>query len=1371
MDDSNASGLCEEPDADFFDTFFDDGVLDTIGEVFAEHKPDEAEDSSRDSVEEIARVSSPNVALSDKKNEHAPLSNNQTEDGHQKENGIITLKPACIHDPENPPECTSDHKTNKNYTVKSDNASATTSFGSVQRNALKQLKEFHKDNSSEIIKTQRLENRSSLQADEKQKVDPKPSISMDDLLAKVKKILKETPGTGSKETPKEVPKDDLLAKVKEILKETPGTGCKETPTEVPKDVRLKLDNPDNGLAKNVDEVTVAINTPGTITISKTDAVREEISKKPDIKPLSRERLPCSNSLPDSSQEDLSSSTVTEQSIIEEGEIKEDSVPSSCILSTSNGSVSATKTAIPNFKTGKSKDEAEKENDLTLEKTFQKSGNVQSEKKKIPINIKSQLLASTSIINSGSSSKSSSSSTRETKKGESSLLSKEVYSSLSSLSDESGPSWQSQRENNKKRKQNSCSSESESSDVGRRKHNSEDRSKRSKKKKKRDDSPQSRRRRESKKSKHRRSRSRSPYNSYRRKMSPKRPRYKRQRSGSRSPVPYRGRKSPSPSTNRRRRSRSRARTRSRSRSRSRSPFINEISRLKKQWEREDEAKKSSSRHLHSSLPLVGSWPSESTNTTSTTIVSNMLSLSGDSVHVHRTSYTSIEAFPHGYQGYMNSLPSFGPNHYGGAQIMGPEYTSCNNGGSYSGFNTNPPVPAQVVAPGILQLPPVPGLNTSICPPMIQAVSDLSPHILSVDLTTPPPIIQTVPGQNPHLPAQPQTSVLRKQLDILKSTVASLPEPCTSPNQLGTNTALIITDVPEQAKKNMTEIPNSKEPSKNSKNSKEPSKNSKNSKELPKNSKTSEEPSKNSKELTDNSKNSKEHTDNSKNSRELTEKSRNSKELSKNSKEHPKHSNNSKELSKNSKELTKHSNNSKELPKNSKNSTPASNVSNNCITTRSNLTQIVLSPEISFKSSSECLPQSIVCGKESSHERVRRNLNDETGLQQLQDEVISVETSTITKVECPGPNNTLGEDSDSDIIIEEPPPKPPVELICLSADEGNEDDIGNEGNVDKTRNKSDGGIEGIEVSKGDASNEGDEGDNNLYDLDKELDKIDKDMSLRSTAKNTNNSLEIPNDSESSRKKRKRKRSKRSHSKRKESAEQSIDHETSRKEKLSDVETKSSDSQNPVLKECLEMIDSLRYGRFVIIDTNSEPELFSHQETEGSNSRLKTRQITEFSYTKKPNLEVTSNTRSVATNTGAQLCIDVCIGTDNTVIQKDSMVQTDFKCLGCFEKRDVIEEMKSKILELEKERDDLQAKLLTHSIPGLCTSSGLEAALSSMESTSRANSSNTQSSKSSRGSSDTSIHLQSTNHFNDKDDRLLNEPQRRNKSAHIQLIRKVE
>ncbi|KAK3914932.1 Serine/arginine-rich splicing factor RS31A [Frankliniella fusca] len=1172
MADSNASGLCEEPDADFFDTFFDDGVLETIGEVLAEQKSDGDDDSS--SVEEIIETSSPNAAPIDSNCNQTTLQNHPTEENHLKKGEkIIILKPAHIHDPDNHTERKTCSVRNQS-SVNVDNPSPTTSYNCVQRNALKQLKELQCAKEVENKTSKSLSNETSNSSETKGKVG---SVSMDELLANVSKFLKETP----------VSKEKL------------------------KDKQLTSNKYDERQANNKDEILVATDIPVSDVTPMTEVAADE-RKGIDSKLLSIESLPCTDPPPLPIEKNVSPECEKiEHAIIEEeeeGELKEDGAANSCILSTVNGCITTAKSTDVIMKTVNSKDESEKENDLTLEKTFQKSANLQSpaeKKTKISINLKSQLLASTTIINSASISKSSVSSTKQKKKQESSLSREGIYSSLSSLSDEPGPSREFQRERKKRRKK-SCSSDSESSGGGRHKHGSEERRRKSRKRSKRDVSPRSRRKKESKKSKYRRSRSRSfsPYSSYRRKVSPKRSRHKRQRTSSRSPEPYRGRKSPSPSGHRRRRSRSR--------SRSRSPFINEISRLKRQWEREDKAKKST--YPHQPMPLVGSWPGETTNATSTTIVSNMLSVSGESLHVHSTSFTSIGAFPQGYQEYMGGLPSsYGPNHYEGAQ-----YTEV-NGGSYSGFPSNQTVPAPIPASSrMLQLPDIPGLLTSIPPPMLQAAQDDLSFLQTLDTSLPPPT----------------TSVLRKQLDILKSTVASLPDPCVPPCKSANNSDPTTVNIPEQSYKAANEIQEASQiviPTTESSIS----------------SVSTEKSAKNSTPL---------------------QKSSTSISLDESSK---------KSISEDSTATDQNCKNSVSLDTSLKKSNSKKNRSplklKKTTQTNPNLTPVALS--------FETLPST------QSNQQ-----NAETSLQQLEDEVISVEISNDFNKDA-GSEIAIGENSDSDVIIEDPPPKPPVELICLSPDEG---DGGNEVNLSKECD------ENTNHAANDVNGEGDEDINNLYDLDKELDKIDKDM----------NSLREKSGLEGNSKRRRAKRRKRTKGKRKEIDVICGEKERTRKEKHGDGAAKLDDTENPVIKECKEMIDTLRSGRFVV-NKNSEVEFMSHEGSGASNSLLKNRPKPEFSYTKKTNLVEISRTRNVSTNTKRQLSIDVCIGTDCTVIKKDAVAQTNLKCRGCTENKDLIEEMKNKILELERERDNLQAKLSNQSIPGLDLFSGSEVTLSSRES----------------------------------------------------------
>lgn len=110
------------------------------------------------------------------------------------------------------------------------------------------------------------------------------------------------------------------------------------------------------------------------------------------------------------------------------------------------------------------------------------------------------------------------------------------------------------------------------------------------------------------------------------------------------------------------------------------------------------------------------------------------------------------------------------------------------------------------------------------------------------------------------------------------------------------------------------------------------------------------------------------------------------------------------------------------------------------------------------------------------------------------------------------------------------------------------------------------------------------------------------------------------------------------------------------------KTSDDCDPVLKECREMIDTLRIGRFVVSEDDETAQPVPSSNSGYSNSPLCEKPMLIFSYTQQPQSDEMQKMRDACTNTPFRLCIDVCTSTDYTVEVKDVMSQTDFGCLGC-------------------------------------------------------------------------------------------------------------
>lgn len=116
---------------------------------------------------------------------------------------------------------------------------------------------------------------------------------------------------------------------------------------------------------------------------------------------------------------------------------------------------------------------------------------------------------------------------------------------------------------------------------------------------------------------------------------------------------------------------------------------------------------------------------------------------------------------------------------------------------------------------------------------------------------------------------------------------------------------------------------------------------------------------------------------------------------------------------------------------------------------------------------------------------------------------------------------------------------------------------------------------------------------------------------------------------------------------------------------TEDTSEDSYDSILKECREMIDSLRIGRFVVVDEDPSSHVLAHAGKEESTSIICQSSNVEFSFTKKPSLKEVSQSKDASTNTPIPLCIDVCTETEKSVILKHCMTQTDLCCRQCSEK----------------------------------------------------------------------------------------------------------
>ncbi|KAJ1522973.1 hypothetical protein ONE63_002109 [Megalurothrips usitatus] len=775
--------------------------------------------------------------------------------------------------------------------------------------------------------------------------------------------------------------------------------------------------------------------------------------------------------------------------------------------------------------------------------------------KININLKTQILAPTSVLRPESVSKVSASVEKRTysrssrpcnKKLESSSSDpskmkadtsnpdcddklstlKEPCSPLSSVSNDSlseGVTIRRKKDKKGRKRESSVSSLSVSSDDLRSKH------KRSRKKKK--DSPVERRKREKGRKlkdlrKRSPSRSRSPHKTSRRRdRSPKSYR-KRRRTYSRSPSPLCNRRfSRKRSRSPRRRSRSKSPVYSRTRkaqsptdhrrrkSRSKSPFINEICRLKKQWEKEDEAKKGRYGQVQPKgfLSHIPSWAQEAN---STTIVSNMaaISVSVESVQVHSASFSfgnAVDVCPPAFP--IGLSPGCAPLSLG-AHFGLPDYSIHPNENLYP--MTVPATP--VLTPGSVVDPPsTHDQGTCEVQPHPQICASQPQTVLAL------PPIPGIVSSSETTSTNPPTSMLRKQLDILMSSVApTLSDPVTS---LGNNSTVQITHQPKEESISVPEKQSSEETGNNI---------------VPPPSPPLEHGA--------------------------------------------------------GKECTRSVENEHKVPLGSE--------------------------------------------KNTENEKPRNTLNSAGNLSSDKDSLGIHEV----------------EEYDSDVIIEDPPPKAPVELVCLSADEMD--------------NKCP-----------------------LYDLDKELNKIDEDAKELNQLEKGGEATTEHTEKLLRRKRKRKKKSKSKESSREKAKNAEMKCNESPVVDLVEDSTEISDdnSDSMILRECREMIDSLRIGRFVFInDDDNDDKTIDEAAAAGpedSNSVLYSSGV-QFSYTKRPPPNQEPRTKNISTNTPIRLLIDVCCGNEDNVAQNDFGVQVTSKCHGCIEKKDVIRELNTQLLALKKERDHL-------------------------------------------------------------------------------------
>lgn len=120
----------------------------------------------------------------------------------------------------------------------------------------------------------------------------------------------------------------------------------------------------------------------------------------------------------------------------------------------------------------------------------------------------------------------------------------------------------------------------------------------------------------------------------------------------------------------------------------------------------------------------------------------------------------------------------------------------------------------------------------------------------------------------------------------------------------------------------------------------------------------------------------------------------------------------------------------------------------------------------------------------------------------------------------------------------------------------------------------------------------------------------------------------------------------------------------------ESDDNDGQNLLLRDCREMIDSLRIGRFSVKDQycyeDKETESIVSKENNGSNSPL-AQNLVHFSYTNNLKQKSTVKVKDVSTNTTSPLCLDVSTNTDTSLVSfKDCMLQTNLECPQCTEKK---------------------------------------------------------------------------------------------------------
>lgn len=782
--------LCDEPDDDFFDTFFDDGVLETIGEVLSNPKGEDVREES----------SSYSICGKVLKN---PIRNTNKTGSEKFETFLNTSKYQesilNVNDCEIIDICSA--PTNilgKNLSVNTSSEIVTDELHSSLHSSGKTthskpdcVSDKTKASSRHVIMSGSTDKEEPPNESNSNCPNSESStyFSVDELLAKVKNCLRKAPASKVNESDhseanlnssshishdSEFEKRDLMAMVKKCLKDTP---------------------------------PYALNVSSEKKLKKV----ENNDKECQLSTLEHSEHTAISDVFDNAKTTASIPVVNHPEEEEEGEITGNCSDTLCVQNTSTSTSSVELTPSKNIcsdtESKMSRDDTEKENDLISDDVCSKKCDPKSileKRNKIKINLKTQILASTTILNSKSS---CTSKEHSSSPGESKL---ECASSKSPSESKEGGRKVKKRKRDNSRDRELCEPESS-------KHRSREKSEK-RRKKRRDDSLKSWKSSsyKKKKEKYRRSRSRSPphYSPTRQKRRVRSPDHRkrnrsisrsvskspsgrygrrscrsplrcRSRSRSRSPLHYRSWKSPSPGI---RRSRS-------SRSKSRSPFINEIKRLKKQWEREDKEKRTFtalpqlSPNSVSSLPSsVPTWNNE---TSSTTIVRNMVSVSVESVQLHSTSFplgNPNEISP-GYQAHPtpSEVAYMGPHFPSnlGMHYMQPGYRLCNEENAFfipphRGYPSQPEIPGLGAAfQTSFQNP----LHGTICSNLPLPANDsqqtcvpiTNPPIYPPSMSVTPSMPLNAPKEIVHpLQSEPpqSTSVLRKQLDILKSTIVDI-----------------------------------------------------------------------------------------------------------------------------------------------------------------------------------------------------------------------------------------------------------------------------------------------------------------------------------------------------------------------------------------------------------------------------------------------------------------------------------------------------------------------------------------------------------------------------------------------------------------------